>query len=267
MHIYPWESDPTPKSIKHRCLEYHYTTLGTSTGRPTPLMSRDAVNTATPNLADILPNLPPQSIKHRCLAYHYTKLSRSNGRSAPSQSSIDALHTTTPNWADLMTDLPPQSIKHRCIAYHYTKLDLPTGFWSSSFSIVVTLQLTICMQLKCSFPIIIICNCHHFATDCLHAVKMLIYYYCHFQLSSLCNWPSSGVCPLYNIWDLGVKGTSAVLWNSAHFCSISQNMHYKAPLDAQPCKTNKVVWTWKDDLPPPRELLLTKDLLPERVTI
>ena len=57
-----------------------------------------------------------------------------------------------------------------------------------------------------------------------------------------------------------------MLWSSANFCSISQNMHYKATLAAQQCKTNKVVWTWKDDWPP-RELLHTKDRLPERVTI
>ena len=71
----------------------------------------------------------------------------------------------------------------------------------------------------------------------------------HFQLSSLCNWPSSGVCPLYNIPSSGVKGTSAVLWSSANFCSISQNMHYKAPVASQHWKTNQVVWTWKDDWP------------------
>ena len=29
------------------------------------------------------------------------------------------------------------------------------------------------------------------------------------------------------------KGTSAVLWSSTNFCSISQNMHYKAPVGAQ----------------------------------
>ena len=62
------------------------------------------------------------------------------------------------------------------------------------------------------------------------------------------------------------KGTSVVLWSSTNFCSISQNMHYKAPVGAQHWKANKVVWTWKDDWPP-REILLTKDLLPERVTI
>ena len=79
---------------------------------------------------------------------------------------------------------------------------------------------------------------------------MLIFYHHHLQLSSLCNWPSSAVCLVYNIPSLGVKGTSSVLWSSANFCSISQNMHYKAPVASQHWKTNKVVWTWKDDWPP-----------------
>ena len=35
-------------------------------------------------------------------------------------------------------------------------------------------------------PLLVV-KCHHFATDCLHAVKMLIFYHCHFQLSSICN--------------------------------------------------------------------------------
>ena len=56
----------------------------------------------------------------------------------------------------------------------YTKAD--------AFSIVITLQLTVFMQLKCSFSIVVIFN-----------------------------GPSSGVCPLYNILSLGVKGTSGVL--------------------------------------------------------
>ena len=34
--------------------------------------------------------------------------------------------------------------------------------------LIVTLQLTVFTQLKCSFSIIVIFNCHHFATDCLH---------------------------------------------------------------------------------------------------
>ena len=109
--------------------------------------------------------------------------------------------------------------------------------------------LTIFMQLKCSFSIIVIFNCQHFATDHLHAVKTLIFYHHYFDLSSLCNWPSSGVCPVYNIPSLGVKGTSSMLWSSTNFCSISQNMHYKAPVASQHWKTSKVVWKWKDDWP------------------
>ena len=106
------------------------------------------------------------------------------------------------------------------------------------------------MQFKCSFSIIVISNCHHFATDHLHEVKMLIFYCCHLQLSSLCNCSSSGVCPLYNIPSLGIRVTSSVLWSSANFCSIPQNMHYKAPVASQHWKTNQVIWTWKDDWPP-----------------
>ena len=87
----------------------------------------------------------------------------------------------------------------------------------------------------------------------------------HLQLSSFCNWPSARVCPLCNIPSVGVKGTFVVLWSSANCCSSSKNMHYKAPVAAQHSKTNKVVWTWKDDWPP-GEILLMKDLLPERVT-
>ena len=73
MHIYPWQIDPTPSQL-----------------------SIDALNTATPNLADLMADLPP-IIEHRCLEYHYTKLDRSTGRSTPSQLSIDTLNTATPN--------------------------------------------------------------------------------------------------------------------------------------------------------------------------
>ena len=64
-------------------------------------LSIDALNTATPNLADLMTDLP-----------------------LPSQLSIGAFYTTAPNLADLMTDiladLPPE-IEHRCLEYHYTK--------------------------------------------------------------------------------------------------------------------------------------------------
>ena len=87
-----------------------------------------------------------------------------------------------------------------------------------------------------------------------------------FQLSSLCNWLSAWVCPVYNIPSWGVKSTSAVLWSSANFCSISQNMHPKAAVALQHWKTNKVVWTWKDDWLPWRTSTY-KRLLLKRVTI
>ena len=113
----------------------------------------------------------------------------------PSQSSIDALNTATPNWADL-ADIAqctymhgrytPQSIEHRCLEYCYTKLGR-SSFLLSSFAIVVTLQLTIFMQFKCSFSIIIIFifNCHHFATDRLHEYIQFTVYHLevHFQCS------------------------------------------------------------------------------------
>ena len=88
----------TPWSIKHRCLEYHYTKLGRSSrystmhiyaGQiyPSSQLSIDALNTTTPNLADLADiaqctythgRLTTQSIKHRCLEYCYTKLDRSS---------------------------------------------------------------------------------------------------------------------------------------------------------------------------------------------
>ena len=89
MHIYPWQIDPTPPPIEHRSLENHYTkyisyiaqciyTHSRLTPPPSQL-SIDALNTATPNLADL----------------------------PPGQLSIDALNTATPNLADLLADLPP----------------------------------------------------------------------------------------------------------------------------------------------------------------
>ena len=123
-----------PLSIEHRWLEYSYTKLGRSTAHQ---LSRDALNTATPNLVDLL--------EQRCLEYHYTKLGRSTGRSTSHQLSGDALITTTPNLEDLLTDLPSinrakmtwillhqtwqiycPSIEHRCLEYHYTKLGRST---------------------------------------------------------------------------------------------------------------------------------------------
>ena len=86
MHIYPWQIAPTPPPIKHRTLENHHTKYVSyiaqciyTHGRLTPHHGQliiDALNTATPNLADLLADVTP-SIKHRCLEYCYTKLGRS----------------------------------------------------------------------------------------------------------------------------------------------------------------------------------------------
>ena len=64
--------------------------------------SIDALNTATPNLAD--------------------ELTLANGPT-PSESSINALNTATPNLADETTlaNGPPWLINHRCLECHYTK--------------------------------------------------------------------------------------------------------------------------------------------------
>ena len=49
-----------PQSIEQRCLEYCYTKLGRFTGRSTPCQfSIDALNTITPDLTDLLADLPP----------------------------------------------------------------------------------------------------------------------------------------------------------------------------------------------------------------
>ena len=52
-------------------------------------------------------------------------------------------------------------------------------------------------------------------------------------LLSVCNWLFSWVCPIYNVPSLVVKSMSAVLWTSANFCNISQNIHYETPLASQ----------------------------------
>ena len=93
MHIYAWQMElPSQLSI-------------------------DALNTATPNLADLADiaqctymhgRLTPQSIEHRCLEYHYTKLSRS--------SRYSTMHIYA--WQIW----PTKSIEHRCLEYCYTKL-------------------------------------------------------------------------------------------------------------------------------------------------
>ena len=69
--------------MEHRCLEYCYTKPGRSTPHQ---LSIDALNTTTPNLADLLADL------------------------SPNQWSIDALNTTTLNLADLLAVLPPNQL-------------------------------------------------------------------------------------------------------------------------------------------------------------
>ena len=73
-------------------------------------LSIDALNTTTPNLADLyiennayipMPEYP-QSLKHRSFEYHYTKLGTFNGRT---------MHI-------YLWHKDPQSIKHRCLEYH-----------------------------------------------------------------------------------------------------------------------------------------------------
>ena len=91
----------------------------------------------------------------------------------------------------------------------------------------------------CLVLFIVICNCQHFATA-----------HFHFQLSSLHNWPSARVYPVYNISSVGVNVTSAVLWSLTNFCYISQNMHYKAPEAAQHWKTKK--WSGHGKMIDPR---------------
>ena len=143
--------------LDHRCLEYHYTQLGKTTGRFTPQKwSIYAMNTTTPNLADLLADLHPLAIKHRCLEYCYNKHGISTV--TPHQSSIDAFNTATPNLADLHhtaieytclkyatpnlgRSTPPT--EHRCFEYCYTKLGRSTSQQSSidAFNTAKTCQI------------------------------------------------------------------------------------------------------------------------------
>ena len=82
MHIYPWQIDPTHSELSIDALN---TTTPNLADLPPIQSSIDALNTSTPNLADLL----PWSIKHKCLEYHYTKFGRSTG--------IDLWKTITPN--------------------------------------------------------------------------------------------------------------------------------------------------------------------------
>ena len=128
----------TPQSIKKRCLEYCYTTLGRWT---------------------YFGWWTPQLIEHRCLEYQYTKLGRQTyfGRwtpqwienrcleyllhknladeptladGPPSESRIDALNTsyTKLGRQTYFGRWTPQLIEHRCLEYCYTKLGRQTYF-------------------------------------------------------------------------------------------------------------------------------------------
>ena len=147
MYIYPWQSDPTPQSIKHRCLEYPYTKLGRSS------------RYSTVHIYVWLTY--PQSIEHRCLEYCYIKLGRSSRYSTmhiyvwqtypPGQSTIDALNAATPNLADIaqctyMHGRPtPWLIMHRCLEYQYTKLGKSSRYSTMNIYALQTypLQLTV----------------------------------------------------------------------------------------------------------------------------
>ena len=213
-----------------------------------PLLPPRSPNTPIPLLAPEylescqLPNTPltplHPDVPHTPKMAPYTPYESSNAPDAPipllAPEYLESLsapntpwHPYTPHapWHsqnDPYTPTPPRSLQCPLMPLY--------PFW---FSIVVTLQLTVFIQLKCSFSIIVISNCHYFATDHLHSVKTIIFCSHHFQLLSLCNWPSTGVCPLYNIPSVVVKSTSSVLWSSTNFCTISLNMHYKAPVASQ----------------------------------
>ena len=133
--------NPPPPPIENRSLENHYTKYVSyiaqciyTHGRLTPAphqLSIDALNTTTPNLADLMSRFPPSQLSIDALNTATLNLADllvdllTDLPITPSQSSIDALNTTTPNLADLLADLP-QSIEHRCLEYGYTKLGRST---------------------------------------------------------------------------------------------------------------------------------------------
>ena len=84
--------------------------------RPPIQLSIDALNSTTPNLADLA---------------DIAQCTYTHGRLTPLlQSNIDALHTATPNLVDIVQCsyihgrlIPsPPPIEHRCLEYCYTKL-------------------------------------------------------------------------------------------------------------------------------------------------
>ena len=76
------QSEKTSVMTTPKCLGAHIWQICLA-DLPTSQSSINALNTITPNLADLLADL------------------------SPLQSSIDALNTVTPNLADLLADLPP----------------------------------------------------------------------------------------------------------------------------------------------------------------
>ena len=126
-NLYGWKAPPVEASsgkewqLKISIVKAH---IGRSSGRSdwqiyppklgrSPQLSIDPVNTATPNLADLLADKPPMvnaSSGQECqfqISIVKSHIGRSTGRSTPHQLSIDALQTVTSNLADLPADLPP----------------------------------------------------------------------------------------------------------------------------------------------------------------
>ena len=146
--------------------------------------------------------------------------------------------------------IDPLPIDHTSMLHNYTSPPnwpyihatlTPHNFLLSLFSIV-NLQLTICMQFKCSFSIIIIfiCNCHHIATDHLRDYIHFVIY--HLELHFQCS---------------GAQAISAI---SPKTCTLKLQLLHNTK---RPTKWSGHVKM----IDPPRELLHMKDLLPERVTI
>ena len=128
---------------------------------PPSQLRMDALNTATPNLADGPPlqsstdalntatsnsgRWTPQSIKHRCLEYHYTKL----GRWPPSQLNINALNTTTLNWADGSPTTPLPSCGEECTILHvFLLLEFILADQLADIYFILGLQVTLLIMIQ-----------------------------------------------------------------------------------------------------------------------
>ena len=130
-------------------------------------LSIDALNTTAPNMVDLLADLLPSWVEMLWILLHQTW--QIYCQIYPhSQLSIDALHTTSPSWADLMADLPPSQLTTDALHtatpnLTYLLADVPPS------------------QLR---------------IDALHTTTqnltyLLVFDHHHFQLLSLCNWPSA----------------------------------------------------------------------------